>query len=72
MYQSFMIIFNTQHTNIKFTFEIQQNDTLPFVDVLVKISGNTFVADFYRKPTFAGLCMEHDSLIDHGVQNLYC
>ena len=40
--------FNLQHTNIEFTVEIEQDNSLPFLDVQVKKSGNAFVTDFYR------------------------
>ena len=56
---------NSQHTNIKFTVEVEHDDSLPFLDVHVKKSGNAFVTDLYRKPTFTGLGMKHDSSIDH-------
>ena len=57
--------FNSRYTNIKFTAEIEQDNNSPFLDVHVKKSGNAFITDLYRKPTFTGFCMKHDSSIDH-------
>lgn len=37
--------------NIKFTIEYETNDSLPFLDVLVKRSGHKIETSVYRKPT---------------------
>ena len=57
--------FNSQYANIKFTIEIEQDNSLPYLDVHVKKPGNAFVTDLYRKPTITGLGMKRDSSIDH-------
>ena len=57
--------FNWQHTNIKFTVEFGQDNSLPSLDVHAKKSGDALVTDLYRKPTFTGPGMKHNSSIDH-------
>ena len=47
---------NEQHPNIKFTFELEQNGKLPFLDVLVdKKEGDGFYTSVYHKKTYTGL-----------------
>ena len=50
------------HSNIKFTFEIEENNTLPFLDVLVKKESRCFSTRLYRKKTFTGLYTDFASL----------
>ena len=58
---------NSQHPNIKFTCDIEQDDSLPFLDTLVKRSTDTgrFITSVYRKPTYTGLSLQYDSLVPH-------
>ena len=42
------------HSSLKFTFEKEENDQLPFLDVLVEKSNEGFLTSVFRKPTFAG------------------
>ena len=59
----FLNYINSQHNNIKFTIESEQNNAIPFLDVYVskqEISHNnscnvTFSTSIYRKPSFSGL-----------------
>ena len=46
---------NQQHNNIKFTVEKEENDCLPFLDVLVTRMDTEFITGTYRKPTFSGM-----------------
>ena len=39
---------------LKFTYELGQNRTLPFLDIVVQAKNNSFVTKVYRKPTDAG------------------
>ena len=58
--------FNTKHPNIKFTLEIENNNTLAFLDVLVsRLEDGTITTSLYRKPTFSGLHMKFDSFVPH-------
>ena len=55
---------NRQHPNIKFTLDIEENECLPFLDVLVSRSADGVVStSLYRKDTFSGLMMQYDSFV---------
>ena len=45
----------SRHKNMSFTFEVENNNCLPFLDVLVSRESKTFSTSLYRKPTFSGL-----------------
>ena len=45
---------NSRHKNMTFTYEIEANNSLAFLDVLIT-RGETFCTSLYRKPTFSGL-----------------
>ena len=45
----------SKHINIKFTKEDEQDNTLPFLDVLVTRKHNSFETSVFRKQTFTGL-----------------
>ena len=53
---------NSQHPNISFTCEFENNSTLPFLDVLIDRS-NGFSTSVCRKPSFTGLFTNFDSFI---------
>ena len=55
--QPFLEYLNSQHANIKFTSEIENNRTLAFLDCKVQRSNNVFQVAVYRKSTFTGLGM---------------
>ena len=42
---------NSFHPNIQFTYEIQEEHKLPFLDVLLIRNGNFIEAKVYRRPT---------------------
>lgn len=46
---------NELHPNIKFTIEYENNDKLPFLDILVSRSEDHFSTTVFRKKTFTGL-----------------
>ena len=46
---------NTQHANIKFTFEKQVNKQISFLDVLITNDGDQFCTSVFRKETAIGL-----------------
>ena len=45
---------NSLHPSLRFTFEKECNQTLPFLDVLVEKNNRKYVTSIYRKPTFTG------------------
>ena len=53
---------NSRHVNMKFTFEVETNNSLPFLDVLVTRETN-FCTSLYRKPTFSGLYSNFESFM---------
>ena len=58
----FLHYLNSCHSNIKFTIEFEQNNTIPFLDILVtRNQNNTFMTSIYRKQTFTGLYTKWDS-----------
>ena len=46
-----------------FTYEVEQNNCLSFLDVLVTREGNALSTSLYRKPTFSGLYTNFYSFI---------
>ena len=51
----FLTYLNSQHPNISFTSEIEENGSLPFLDIQISCNDTNFVTSIYRKPTFTGL-----------------
>ena len=51
---TFLKRLNNLHPALQFTFEKEENDSLPFLDVLVEKSNTGFLTSVYRKPTFTG------------------
>ena len=47
-------VFNSYHTRLKFTFEIEKNSSLSFLDTTVIREGIVLLTNWYRKPTFSG------------------
>ena len=59
----FLNYLNQQHSQIKFTHEIEIDNRLPFLDVLVCKNNNGFATSLFRKQTFTGLAMKYNSAI---------
>ena len=59
---SFLEFKNRQHPNIKFTYKLESDYALPFLDVLVAHDNNTFSTSLYRKKTFTDLYTDFSSL----------
>ena len=51
----FFKFLNSQHPNIKFTFEKQKDDKLAFLDILISKTEQNFCTSVYRKMTSIGL-----------------
>ena len=66
--------FNSRHPNIKFTFELEENNQMPFLDVLVSRISGKFNTSIYRKPTFSGLYTNFESFIPECYKKglVYC
>ena len=59
----FLDFLDHQHPNIKFTSEIESNNTLPFLDVKIIRSNWSFSTSVYHKPTFTGLFTNFDNFV---------
>ena len=53
---------NSQHPSIKFTYEEESNNRLPFLDVQVTKKNSKLHTNIYMKPTFTGLNLRWTSL----------
>ena len=51
----FLNYLNNKHEKIKFTHELEHDNSLAFLDVKVTKVDNKFITGVYRKPTFTGL-----------------
>ena len=47
--------FSSRHPNIKFTFELENNNFIPFLDVNVFRDARSFSSSIHRKDTFSGV-----------------
>ena len=52
--ERFLEYINELHPNIKFTIENEQDNQLPFLDILIKRTEQGFTTNVYRKKTFTG------------------
>ena len=52
--ERFLEYINNLHSNIKFTIEYEQDNQLPFLDILIKRTDQGFTTNVYRKKTFTG------------------
>ena len=60
LFRDFMI---SRHPNINFTFEKEQDNKFPFLDVKITREESRFVTSVYRKPTFSGVYTNFASFI---------
>lgn len=69
--QEFLECLNNEEESIKFTVEIENNKTLPFLDVLVDRGNNHIKTSVYRKPTHTGQYIQrfsnHPDHVKRGV-----
>ena len=54
---------NCQHPNIKFTSEIEENNSISFLDIKISRVNNSFSTSIYRKVTFSGVFINFESFI---------
>ena len=60
-FQKFLSCLKSLHPSLKFTNEIETNNSLSFLDVLVTKSNNKFITSVYQKPTFTGQYIHSNS-----------
>jgi Ser-tRNA(Ala) deacylase AlaX len=46
-----------ENSDLKFTYELNVNDKLPFLDIEIDGSGEDYITTVYRKPTDTGKCL---------------
>ena len=51
---------NDLHSSLSFTMKEENNNKLPFLDVLIERCDSSFLTSVYRKPTFTGLYLSWD------------
>ncbi len=59
--KKFFRYINSRHVSMSFTYEVEGNDKLAFLDVLVTRIDGAFSTSLYRKPTFSGLYTHYES-----------
>ena len=61
--EKFRLYLNCQHPNIKFNSEIEENNSISFLDIKINRDNNRFLTSVYLKPTFSGVFTNFDSYI---------
>ena len=61
--KNFFVYINSRHKNMSFTYEVEENNKLSFLDVSVIREENKFSTSLYGKPTFSGLYTNFASFI---------
>lgn len=56
---------NKQHNKLKFTVEMENQRTIPYLDIQLHISNNKFITDWYTKPTSSGRLINYHSHQPH-------
>ena len=51
--KNFLEYLSCQRPNIKFTFEVEENDTISFLDSKITKKNNSFSTSIYHRPTFS-------------------
>ena len=59
----FVDYMNSKHKNINFSFEMEKDGQMPFLDVNVFCENGKFVTNVYRKETFTGVYTNFSSFI---------
>ena len=53
---------NELHDNLKFTYELENGGTIPFLDMLILNKSGSLSSSWYRKPTDTGLTLNFHAL----------
>ncbi|XP_044766183.1 uncharacterized protein LOC123322305 [Coccinella septempunctata] len=64
--ESTLDLFNSFHEKLQFTVEIENNKSLPFLDVMVIRENDKMITDWYAKPSNSGRCLNF--LSNHSFQ----
>jgi hypothetical protein len=57
----FLNYLNSKHKNIEFTYDVEKNGALPFLDINILRRDNGFETSLFRKETYTGLTSKFDS-----------
>ena len=66
--EKFKYYLNFQHANIKFTSEIEMNNSLSFLDIKIVRENNKFTTSVCHKPTFSGVLTNFESFIPNSYK----
>ena len=61
--KKFFRYIDSRHKSMSFTFEVEDEGKLAFLDVLITRDGGLFHTSVYRKPTFSGLYSHFESFM---------
>ena len=61
--EKFRCYLNCQHPNIKFTSEIEKNNSISFLDIKIRRVNNSFSTNIFRKVTFSGVFTNFENFI---------
>ena len=59
----FNFIISINYIKTKFTSEIEENDSVSFLDIKMNLENNKFVTSVYRKPTFTEMFTNFESFV---------
>ena len=59
----FLEYLNSKHKNISFTAEYEENNKIPFLDILITKGEGMLSTDVYRKNTYTGLGLNYHSFV---------
>ena len=60
---AFYCYLNTRHENIKFTFEKEKDNKLPFLDILINNNESDLQTSVFHKKTYTGLLLNYFSFV---------
>ena len=67
--QTILDDFNTLHRNLQFTAELEENNTLNYLDITIQKTPTNWKTAIYRKPTFTDTIIPYTS--NHPTQHKY-
>ncbi|XP_044757531.1 uncharacterized protein LOC123315760 [Coccinella septempunctata] len=59
--QVMLELFNSFHQDLRFTYEVENNGTIPFLDLILIKENNKVIFDIYQKPTASGRILHYKS-----------
>ena len=59
---------NTRHENIKFTFEKEKDNKLPFLDILINNNESDLQTSVFHKKTYTGLLLNYFSFVPNSYK----